>query len=444
LFFALYNEETNYFTVPYELDQKDKFESYPADNTLSNYVIKMNKPVLLRYNEIKEMKERGEIEYVGTETKIWMGTPLIYKNKPIGIISLQDYENENHFNEEDLKILDLLSYQIAQSIMFKMTEIKLINSERENRAILNVIPDMIFQLDKNGKFLSYRGTSFYLPPKDFLGKNVEQVLPHGLAMKIKNAITKAIESNEMVKLEYMLEKSNLPQYFEARIIKIDDEKILSIIRNITDSKNYTIQIEKSLKEKDLLLKEIHHRVKNNMQIISSLLNIQINSDAIKESDQVIREVQSRIRSMSLVHEKSYENDDFSTINLSNYINALAVQLISMFSDNCPGIRLKTDIKEYNFDLNIAIPLGLLINEIILLLLKHRIFKSKKERNIHISLTDKQGNFILSIKNTGNVLLDFNSSRNINYKIINILVYQLDGKLTYSPENDNELKIVFKV
>ncbi len=443
LFFALYDEQTNYFTVPYEMDQKDKFESFPADNTLSNYVIKLNKPILLKLDEIKKLKAEGKINYIGTVAKIWMGTPLIYDNKPIGIISLQDYENENHFNEDDLKTLNLLSYQIAQSIMFKMTEIKLMKRENENQAILNVVPDMMFQMDKNGRFISYKGSNFYIPPEKFLGKKVEEVLPLNLANKIYKAIDKALAGEDVVKLEYKLAKGE-EEYFEARIIKIDEEKVLSIIRNITDSKKYTMAIENSLKEKNLLLKEIHHRVKNNMQIISSLLNIQINNNSRKESNKVIKEVQSRIRSMSLIHEKLYENDDFSQINLSNYINALIAQLISMFSDECPGIELKTDIKEYNFDLNIAIPLGLLINEIILLILKNRAFKNKQKRMFSISLFDEEEKYHLIIKNTGASVKEYLKNDNINYKIIKILVYQLDGIFFYNEKNSNEIKIEFSI
>ena len=135
---------------------------------------------------------------------------------------------------------------------------------------------------------------------------------------------------------------------------------------------HTEQLNASLREKEVLLREIHHRVKNNLQIIISLLNIQARYIEDEKTQQVIKEIQNRVRAMSLVHEKLYLSTDIAKIDLDNYIRYLGNSLFQFYGITGEGIVLKTRIQDINVDIKTAIPVGLIINELISNSLKQRL------------------------------------------------------------------------
>ena len=130
------------------------------------------------------------------------------------------------------------------------------------------------------------------------------------------------------------------------------------------------QIKASLREKEVLLKEIHHRVKNNMQIISSLLNLQTESVDDENIRQILRKSQNRVKSMALVHEKLYQTEDLSSIDFGEYTRSLTARLLHSFGDKSYGVQIMMDIDEVYLDVNKAIPCGLIINEIVTNSIKH--------------------------------------------------------------------------
>jgi len=115
-FIALYNEESETLSLPFFSDEKDSFNEIPISRTITGYVIKNNKSVLLRENDIKMLEEKGEIDLVGTDCKVWMGVPLRVEDKSIGVMCLQDYNNENKFTHDDLNVIEFISNQIALAI----------------------------------------------------------------------------------------------------------------------------------------------------------------------------------------------------------------------------------------------------------------------------------------------------------------------------------------
>jgi PAS domain S-box-containing protein len=118
-FIALYKKETETLTFPFFSDEKDKFEEVAAKNTLTNWVIKNNKAMLLREQDITELEEAGKVDLVGTPCKLWMGVPLNVENETIGVMCLQDYYDEEKFTTEDLNVLEFIANQIAISIQRK-------------------------------------------------------------------------------------------------------------------------------------------------------------------------------------------------------------------------------------------------------------------------------------------------------------------------------------
>ena len=190
-------------------------------------------------------------------------------------------------------------------------------------------------------------------------------------------------------------------------------------------------IKKSLKEKELLLKEIHHRVKNNMQVISSLVNLQ--SSRIKDQDDknLCNEIRDRIRSMAIVHEYLYKAKDLASINLKDYIIQLSTSLMRSYSINSGKIELKIDAEELYIGIDKAVPCGLIINELISNILKYAFPDDVKGRiTIKLYKYDNR-KFLLNIKDNGiGLSKDFNIQKaaSLGLEIVVMLVEQIDGTL----------------
>ncbi|MCB0807019.1 MAG: PAS domain S-box protein [Bacteroidales bacterium] len=153
LYIALYNKEKEEISLPYFIDEKDRFKAFPARRTLTHYLIKNNRPMLLREKDYKELANKGEIELTGSLAKVWLGVPLTIKGETIGALVVQNYGDENAFNEEDLELLKFISFQVSTTINQKIADDSLRESEFALRQIIDNVPVMIFAKDKHLRFV---------------------------------------------------------------------------------------------------------------------------------------------------------------------------------------------------------------------------------------------------------------------------------------------------
>ncbi len=201
----------------------------------------------------------------------------------------------------------------------------------------------------------------------------------------------------------------------------------------------------SLKEKEQLLKEIHHRVKNNLQIVSSLLSLQ--SENIKDQHflNLILASRNRINSMALVHEMLYASIDLKKIELGEYIKRLSTNIKKSLTSADTKIEFVYHLqKEYFFDIDRMIPIGLILNEIITNSLKYAF--PKNEGEITIELSNSEKNNLLTVKDNGIGLpANFNIEKdaNLGLQLINMLTTQLDGNLKISTQEGACFQITFK-
>ena len=191
------------------------------------------------------------------------------------------------------------------------------------------------------------------------------------------------------------------------------------------------QVKASLLEKDVLIKEVHHRVKNNMQVISSLLNLQ--SRRIQDPDvlEMFRESQRRIRSMALIHERLYQSSDLARIEFSQYLRNLATHLFHSYQISSDRVRLRLDAEEVFLNINTAIPCGLIINELISNALKHG-FPEGRTGEVVVELHRVLGNgYIVRVRDDGVGFpegLDYRRTETLGMQIVNTLVGQIEGRL----------------
>lgn len=208
-----------------------------------------------------------------------------------------------------------------------------------------------------------------------------------------------------------------------------------------------MNLKRSLEEKEILLKEVHHRVKNNMQIISSILKMQerlINDPKLKT---VLGESQNRIRSMALIHENLYRNENLANIKFKNYAQSLVTNISRTYSDLQGKISFNFDIKDVFLPIDVGIPCGLIINELISNSFKHA-FSNKDKGMISISLIkESENDFLLSVMDDG-VGIDNNfnpqTANSLGMRIVFKLIQQIEGDLSYDFSEGTKYDIRFKL
>ncbi len=221
--------------------------------------------------------------------------------------------------------------------------------------------------------------------------------------------------------------------------------LLSLVLDVTEQRQAEERIKASLEEKVVLLKEIHHRVKNNLQIISSLLNLQ--SDYLEDdrSLNIFKVSQNRIESMALIHEKLYQSKDLARINFAEYVQDLVDSLLSSYEIDSSRISAKLDLDDSLLSLDAAIPCGLIINELVLNSLKHA-FPIKKG-DICITFSKNKNAFTLLVSDNGvgfPAELDFQNTKSLGLQLVNALTSQLKGTLELNKDNGVEFKLTFAV
>lgn len=293
----------------------------------------------------------------------------------------------------------------------------------------------------------------------FTGRTMEQELGDGWAEGVHpddfdhcfEVYSTAFEAREPFEMEYRL-LHNTGEYKWILDMAMPfyglDENFSGYIGScydITKQKELVKQIEKSLEEKELLLKEIHHRVKNNLMIISSLLNLQSRYIEDKKYKDIFRESQNRAKSMALIHERLYRSADLKKIDFGDYIRTLANDLFHTYISDPSSIQMVMDIEEVRLDINTAIPLGLIVNELISNSMKHAFPDSMKGKiNIDFHLEDDE--FILTVRDNGVGFpkdLDYKNTESLGLQIINSLTDQIGGTLEFDGTHGTEFKIIFK-
>jgi two-component sensor histidine kinase len=232
----------------------------------------------------------------------------------------------------------------------------------------------------------------------------------------------------------------------ATLLAADGKSAIATIaqgQDITERKQAEAQVQASLNEKELLLSEVHHRVKNNLQIISSLLNLRFRKVKDAETRAAFEDSQARIRSIALIHERLYRSQDFARVDFAAYVSDLTRSLFRSLSVDPNQVRLRMEIASLALPLDTATPLGLMVNELITNSLKHA-FPNGRPGEIVISLqADEARNLVLTYGDDGVGLpSDFalEKSPGLGMQLISLLAGQVNGKVEVSRVTGAEFKI----
>ena len=218
-----------------------------------------------------------------------------------------------------------------------------------------------------------------------------------------------------------------------------------LINDITELKTAQEKIKTSLLEKEYLLKEINHRVKNNMQVISSMLKLQLNYIKDPDAHRLSKNSHDRVKTMALVHEKLYKSEDLTKIDFGDYIRSLAIYLFASYNISHTKINLDINIKNVYLDINTAIPCGLIVNELVSNALKHA-FPEGRKGEIQVALNTKDNLTQLIVSDDGIGFpeqFNIRNSKTLGLQLINTLADQLHGTLDFSPQDKTVFTISFK-
>ncbi len=344
----------------------------------------------------------------------------------------------------------------------KQAETALRKSEEFNRALIENSPIGISVRSRTGRLLFYNKAwqKIWAISDENVAQDIARVRPE-LALDQRDEylgpyreqlghIYQSGGSLHAPKLRVTKPRPGKAEWIDQYFYAIKDEngqvdRVVVLTADVTQRERAEEQIRASLREKEVLLREVHHRVKNNLQIIHSLLDLQ--SDYIQDEQalDVFRESQQRVRAMALVHERLYQSKDLSRVDFAEYIQNLSNDLFLSYGTDAANIALKTNISAITLDIDTAIPCGLIISELVSNAMKHAFPDGRKgEITIDFHPVGDDGKLALVIRDNGVGLptdWDPENVTSFGLRLVNMLARQLRAEIEISPSDGTIFKVI---
>jgi len=360
--------------------------------------------------------------------------------------------SQNMMNVQGIDGIVVTTHPIKQRKEMKEA---LRDSEEKYRTLFESDPNYMVLVDLDGVILDANDAAI-----NFSGLSKERLIGEKFTdmglfpeedakLHIKNLYLAIKNENAQAFQCKIINKTGGYSWIESQLVPLEKKgkisSILVIATDITKRKIATGQLKSSLMEKEILLKEIHHRVKNNMQIISSLLNLQthhVHDDKIAVD--VLKESQNRVKSMAMIHEKLYQSKDFTNIIFDDYIERLVSELFYSYNIQKDRVKPSIDVEEVKLNIETAVPCGLIISELVSNSLKHAFPSGEGELNLSLKRIDDKYELIISDNGRGfPEELDFENTESLGLQLVNSLVKQIDGEIKLDRDHGTKFNIVFK-
>jgi PAS domain S-box-containing protein len=372
---------------------------------------------------------------------------LLRQDKPFPVLMeiRKVSDTKSKFRSFFLTVVDIIELKKAEEALKK--------SEEKYRLLLENLQEGIWLIDKDSN-TSYVNQSM----ADMLGYTVGEMQGKHLfefmdERGVEIAKEKLADRRRGLKQQHDFEfkgKDGKRIYATLSATPIKDnlgnyQGALAGVIDISLRKKAEKEIKSSLEEKEVLLSEIHHRVNNNMQIISSLLNLQKQYVEDDKARKVLIETQNRVKSMAMIHEKLYQSIDLAHIEMADYIESLVKELFYSYAIEIGRINPILEIDDITLNLETAVPCGLLISELISNSLKHT-FPEPNEGEIRVSLKKIHNRYKLTVSDNGVRLPDgddFLKADSLGLQLINNLASQIESEIELEMGQRTEFKIVFK-
>jgi PAS domain S-box-containing protein len=324
--------------------------------------------------------------------------------------------------------------------------------------ILDLAEDAIISIDSGQRIVLFNQgaeKTFGYTREEILGEKLDVLLPHRFLESHRDHIQEfsisPVAARTMGERREIFgrRKGGIDFPAEASISKarVGDGWLFTVIlRDITARKIADEAIRASLREKEVLLKEIHHRVKNNLQVVSSLLGLQSRTITDSTTRKAFQESQNRVHSMALIHESLYQSENLSKINFPAYIDQLAAHLFRSYGADPARIRISASIGDLRLPIDTAVPCGLIVNELVSNSLKYA-FPGERSGVIRIEMReDGCGRIRLEVSDDGIGLpegIDFRSTRSLGLRLVRTLADQLGGTTEMASAPGARITITFQ-
>ena len=382
-------------------EQKKQNEDLKWELEVNQALNKLYTPLVSKQTSLVDIADTILFESLKlTESRMGFVGEIIPDTQDMVVLSMIPHMPNNEYQRPFLKLMDVGVYEGLMGYSLNIKEGFFTNNAPSHPAYIN---------------------SHGLEVEKFL--SVPVILKDELVGQI--SISNSSRDYTEKDLEAIL---RLTHFYSMALQKVRDEK----------------ELKNSLAEKEVLLREIHHRVKNNMQIISSLLNLQIQFEDLDETVGVLKESQGRVKSMAIIHEKLYQSSSLTNINFKEYIEKLILDIFYSYGIVTSSIESILEIKDINLNIDTAIPLGLIINELVTNSVKYAF--PELSGRIFVELKSNQDQLELTIADNGIGIpegVDLENSKTLGLQLVNSLVTQLEGELKLDLNNGTEFKIIFK-
>ena len=369
------------------------------------------------------------------------------KNTCFGLLAA--YSNtKSSFSEDDTHFLQSVANVLAAAIDRKQAEEALQAAKEQLQAVLDAVPGFVSWVGTDLRYLGanrHLAEAFNLRPEAFIGRKLG-------FMPGKNQFAKFMArflSDRYIFTAQATVEIHINQTIRTYLIVAQKYQqgsaAVSVGIDISDRKQAEEQLKASLKEKELLLKEIHHRVKNNLLVISNLLEFQADYAEDPELIKVLEDSQHRIHSMALIHEKLYRSADLDKINFGDYLEDLADNLFQSYNINESRIQFEFDIEPILLNVETANPCGLIVNELLSNTLKHAFPDGRHGQVSLILHRDANYRITLIVRDNGIGFpqnLDFHNLESLGMELVCTLTEQLEGTLELEPILGTSFKLTF--
>jgi PAS domain S-box-containing protein len=362
--------------------------------------------------------------------------------------NIADLQEENGMAKEDSQTFKLHSEHEHRTLL---------TSPDPLAKILDLADDAIISVDDEQRIILFNQGAeriFGYSSQEVTGQTLDILLParlvHAHRKHIHDFAESPVTARRMGERNEILgrRKSGAEFPAEASISKVSvpgRNMYTVILRDVTERVAAEERIKSSLREKEALLKEIHHRVKNNLQVVSSLLGLQSRVVTDEQTRKMFQESQDRIHSMALLHESLYQSNNLSRIDFPAYIRQLASHLFQSYGVVAERIHLRTDLDALYLGMDAAVPCGLIINELVSNSLKYA-FPDGREGEVHIELRDNpQGMARLLVADNGVGLrsdIDWVTARSLGLRLVRTLAEQLGAKLEVESDTGTRVLLTF--
>jgi len=325
-------------------------------------------------------------------------------------------------------------------------------SQAYTRNIIDSSLDMIITVDRNRRIVEFNKAAekaFGFRREDMVGTMVDILYAdpkegreiHGIALEEGRCTREVL--NRRKNGEMFLSLVSASPLFD---LQGNVQGVMGVSRDITEQKQAEQQIKRSLQEKEVMLREIHHRVKNNLQVIASLLKLQASRCTDEGGVEMFTESLNRIRAMSLIHERLYRTDDLARIDFADYVRGLTRHLLATYSGTAPQPTITIDIHGIFLDINTAIPCGLIINELVTNCLRHAFPRAGKG-TISVALrSPHQSSYKLTVRDDGVGIpkdIDPKTTESLGLHLVGILAQdQLNGEISVIRAGGTTMHIIF--